>query len=56
MTELPPEETLDTLPMTDAAAIDNFAELPEEERDPHWYKRVHSFPTRRSSDLRKSVV
>jgi maltose alpha-D-glucosyltransferase / alpha-amylase len=39
VTELP-EETLDTLPMTDAMAIDNFAELPEEERDPHWYKRA----------------
>jgi len=31
------EPTLDPL---GGAAIDNFADLPEEERDPHWYKRA----------------
>ena len=25
---------------TESLAIDNFADLPEEERDPHWYKRA----------------
>jgi maltose alpha-D-glucosyltransferase/alpha-amylase len=25
---------------SDSVAIDNFADLPEEERDPHWYKRA----------------
>ena len=24
----------------DSVAIDNFADLPDEERDPHWYKRA----------------
>ena len=26
--------------MTDVHAIDNFADVPDEERDPHWYKRA----------------
>ena len=26
--------------MTDSHVIDNFAEVPDEERDPHWYKRA----------------
>ena len=25
---------------SDSVAIDNFADLPDEERDPHWYKRA----------------
>jgi maltose alpha-D-glucosyltransferase/alpha-amylase len=38
------EATSDTSPVvplaSDSVAIDNFADLPDEERDPHWYKRA----------------
>ncbi len=38
------EATSDTSPAaplpSDSLAIDNFADLPDEERDPHWYKRA----------------